>query len=62
MLKKVVEESDSLQAQEMFLAKTPLKRVGQPEEVAKLMAFLLSDENTYITGTTIAIDGGVTCH
>jgi glucose 1-dehydrogenase len=37
----------------------PLGRVGQPEEVAKLVAYLASDDASYITGTTIVIDGGL---
>jgi 3-oxoacyl-[acyl-carrier protein] reductase len=36
----------------------PLKRFAEPEEIAQLVAFLLSDENTYITGQTLTIDGG----
>ncbi|MDG1900724.1 MAG: SDR family oxidoreductase [Bacteroidales bacterium] len=36
----------------------PLKRFAQPEEIAKLVLFLVSDLNTYITGQNIAIDGG----
>ncbi|KAF2114572.1 3-oxoacyl-reductase [Lophiotrema nucula] len=38
-----------------------LRREGQPEEVAKLIAFLLSDESAYITGASISIDGGWNC-
>lgn len=38
-----------------------LKRSGTPEEVASLIAFLLSDESTYITGSSISIDGGWYC-
>ena len=38
-----------------------LKRSGTPDEVAKLIAFLLSDESTYITGASISIDGGWFC-
>lgn len=34
---------------------------GQPEDVAKLVAFLLSDESTYISGNAISIDGGWNC-
>ncbi|MFM0157968.1 glucose 1-dehydrogenase [Paraburkholderia sediminicola] len=39
---------------------TPLKRQGSPEEIAALVAFLASDESTFITGAEIAIDGGWT--
>ena len=44
---------------EEILNKIPLKRYGKPEEVANLVAFLASDLNTYITGQTILIDGGL---
>jgi citronellol/citronellal dehydrogenase len=37
----------------------PLGRLGTPEEVAALIAFLASDGGAYVTGTTIAVDGGV---
>ncbi len=37
----------------------PLKRMGSPEEVAKLAAFLASDNSGYITGEVIKIDGGL---
>ncbi len=38
----------------------PLKRAGKAEEVAKLVAFLASEDASYITGTEIIIDGGMT--
>ena len=38
---------------------TPLGRLGTPEEVAKLVVFLASDDSSFITGETITIDGGV---
>jgi 3-oxoacyl-[acyl-carrier protein] reductase len=41
------------------IAKIPLGRYGTPEEFAKAVAFLLSDANTYITGSTIYVDGGL---
>jgi NAD(P)-dependent dehydrogenase (short-subunit alcohol dehydrogenase family) len=36
----------------------PMGRVGRPEEVAKLVNYLISDDATYITGACMAIDGG----
>jgi len=36
----------------------PIKRLGKPEEVAKLVLWLVSAENTYLTGQNIMIDGG----
>lgn len=41
-----------------FLAKIPLGRWGQPEEIARLALYLCSEEAGYITGTDIVIDGG----
>ncbi|KAF7563972.1 hypothetical protein G7046_g162 [Stylonectria norvegica] len=38
-----------------------LRRQGQPEEVAALIAFLLSDESSYISGNSVSIDGGWHC-
>ena len=37
----------------------PLGRVGEPQEVAKLVCYLASDDAAYITGTTVVIDGGL---
>jgi glucose 1-dehydrogenase len=37
----------------------PLGRVGTPQEVAKLVCYLASDDGSYITGTTVFIDGGL---
>jgi glucose 1-dehydrogenase len=44
----------------MVLEKIPLRRLGKPEEVAGLAAFLASSEADYVTGTTYVIDGGLT--
>ncbi|MBP6876252.1 MAG: SDR family oxidoreductase [Candidatus Eisenbacteria bacterium] len=37
----------------------PLRRLGEPQELGRLVAFLVSTENTYITGQTIVVDGGM---
>ncbi len=37
---------------------TPMKRLGQPEEIASLIRFLLSDESSFMTGQTVAASGG----
>ena len=42
-------------------ANLPLGRMADPKEIAKFVYFLCSDENTFITGQTILIDGGYTC-
>ena len=40
--------------------KVPLNRLGKPEDIANIYAFLASDQADYINGTTISVDGGIT--
>jgi NAD(P)-dependent dehydrogenase (short-subunit alcohol dehydrogenase family) len=46
------------EAMNMLVNATPMKRLGQPEEVANAILFLASDEASYITGGELVIDGG----
>lgn len=48
------------QVREGWLAKMPLKRTAQPEEIAAVIAFLASDDASYMTGQTLVVDGGAT--
>lgn len=55
---KQVNPNDPKAAETEYAKANPTKRLGLPEEVAKVVAFLLSDEASYVSGQTIAIDGG----
>jgi len=45
-------------AEARLLSRTPLGRIGQPEEIAAIAAFLASEEASYVTGQTLYADGG----
>ncbi len=58
ILTPMQEAEYSLEMQRSFASKLPLNRLGRPEDVAALFAFLASDDAAFITGQCIVIDGG----
>jgi NAD(P)-dependent dehydrogenase (short-subunit alcohol dehydrogenase family) len=56
MLKTAVMTNEA--ARDRILSRTPLKRLGEPEEIARIAVFLASDDASYVTGTTVYADGG----
>jgi NAD(P)-dependent dehydrogenase (short-subunit alcohol dehydrogenase family) len=57
LLAPLLETSGS---RERLITRTPLGRLAQPEDIAPVIRFLLSDEAAYVTGTSIVVDGGMT--
>lgn len=53
-----VNPDDPKAAETEYAQRNPTKRLGLPQEVAKVVAFLLSEDASYVNGQTIAIDGG----
>lgn len=48
-----------IQLRDKVLANTALDRMGQPDEIAKIVVFLLSEQSAYMTGQTVRVDGGL---
>lgn len=49
-------------AYEKLMTLVPYRRIGEPEDIGRLAAWLASDQSDYITGTTVFIDGGMTLY
>jgi NAD(P)-dependent dehydrogenase (short-subunit alcohol dehydrogenase family) len=48
------------EVREAFLARTAIPRLGEPEDLASMLAFLLSAESAWLTGQILSVDGGQT--
>jgi NAD(P)-dependent dehydrogenase (short-subunit alcohol dehydrogenase family) len=46
------------ESRKYYETRTPLGRIGEPEEVATVIAFLLSDDASYMTSSEVLVDGG----
>ncbi len=57
MNKDMLENEEKKKQEEQEI---PIRRIGQPEEIAKVALFLASSDASYITGTTVYVDGGLT--
>jgi 2-hydroxycyclohexanecarboxyl-CoA dehydrogenase len=55
-------EERGLGLEEEMVGRTPLDRVGAPEDIADVVVFLCSDLSRFITGQNLVIDGGMTLH
>ncbi|MBL0739968.1 SDR family NAD(P)-dependent oxidoreductase [Chryseolinea lacunae] len=50
---------DSLEKREQVAKRNPLRKIGQPEDVATVIKFLLQDESSWMTGQIVGVDGGM---
>ena len=60
MMRQSNPENSSFDEERFLKLRTPLRRYGLPEEIAKVALFLASDESSYLNGAIIVADGGIT--
>ena len=60
MMRQSNPENSSFDEERFLKLRTPLRRYGLPEEIAKVALFLASDESSYVNGAIIVADGGIT--
>jgi 3-oxoacyl-[acyl-carrier protein] reductase len=58
---ELTRKNNSPEALASVIRSIPLGRMADPNELARVAGFLVSDQNTYLTGQTIVVDGGFTC-
>jgi glucose 1-dehydrogenase len=54
---EILEDEQKRKEEEMRI---PMHRIGRPQEIAMVALFLASDDTSYMTGTTVYVDGGLT--
>lgn len=57
----MVESAGGVEALTGMIEGSPLKRYGNPEDIASVALFLVSDDSSFITGQVIKVDGGFEC-
>ena len=60
MMRQSNPENSTFDEERFLKLRTPLRRYGTPEEIAKVALFLASDESSYLNGAIIVADGGIT--
>lgn len=60
LAERINANADPVEARKAFIARQPMGRLAQPEEIAPLIVFLASDEAQFVTGQAYAADGGIT--
>jgi len=57
---RIAAYDDPVAARKAFIARQPMGRLGEAEEIAHMAVYLASDESVFMTGQVVAVDGGVT--